>query len=92
MPCGPNNAPSVFQTFVTKVLGEMLNQFVTIYYILMTFLYISFHVNHDHQVLEKLMDNHQNVNLKNCEFHHPFVSFSGYVLNCKGVKKDEKKL
>ena len=71
MSYGLVNAPSVFQAFVSEVLRDILNKFVTVYLddILVYSTCYEDHVSHVRQVLRRLLDNRLFVKLENCEFH-----------------------
>lgn len=86
MPYGLANSPSIFQTFIGEVLGNMLNCFVIadIDIILIYSEDLEQHVLHVHQVLQRLKDHQLIISYmkgEKCECHCvvPRVSYTTKV-------------
>ncbi|XP_055487582.1 uncharacterized protein LOC129694847 [Leucoraja erinacea] len=94
MPFGLTNAPAVFQGMVNDVLRDMLNRFVFVYLddILIFSPDETSHVQHVHQVLERLLLNDLFVKAEKCEFHANTVQFLGYVVSPAGIQMDPSKV
>ncbi|XP_032882245.1 uncharacterized protein LOC116976461, partial [Amblyraja radiata] len=94
MPFGLTNAPAVFQGMVNDVLRDMLNRFVFVYLddILIFSPDETSHVQHVHQVLERLLLNDLFVKAEKCEFHVNTVQFLGYVVSPAGIQMDPSKV
>uniref|UniRef100_A0A8C6M011 ribonuclease H n=1 Tax=Nothobranchius furzeri TaxID=105023 RepID=A0A8C6M011_NOTFU len=94
MPFGLTNAPAVFQSLVNSVLGDYLNQFVTVYLddILIFSKSPTEHRQHVRAVLQRLLENHLYVKAEKCEFHVPSVKFLGFILESGRLKTDPDKI
>uniref|UniRef100_A0A8C7WS22 Gypsy retrotransposon integrase-like protein 1 n=1 Tax=Oryzias sinensis TaxID=183150 RepID=A0A8C7WS22_9TELE len=94
MPFGLTNAPAVFQALVNDVLRDFLNRFVFVYLddILIYSPSLDSHVQHVHQVLQRLLENKLYVKAEKCEFHVPKVSFLGFVIERGHVIMDPTKV
>uniref|UniRef100_A0A8C6Q666 Gypsy retrotransposon integrase-like protein 1 n=2 Tax=Nothobranchius TaxID=28779 RepID=A0A8C6Q666_NOTFU len=94
MPFGLTNAPAVFQSLVNSVLGDYLNQFVTVYLddILIFSKSPTEHRQHVRAVLQRLLENRLYVKAEKCEFHVPSVKFLGFILESGRLKTDPDKI
>uniref|UniRef100_A0A8C6M5V1 Gypsy retrotransposon integrase-like protein 1 n=1 Tax=Nothobranchius furzeri TaxID=105023 RepID=A0A8C6M5V1_NOTFU len=94
MPFGLTNAPAVFQSLVNSVLGDYLNQFVTVYLddILIFSRSPAEHRQHVKCVLQRLLENRLYVKAEKCEFHVPSVKFLGFILESGRLKTDPEKI
>uniref|UniRef100_A0A8C6M2A9 Gypsy retrotransposon integrase-like protein 1 n=1 Tax=Nothobranchius furzeri TaxID=105023 RepID=A0A8C6M2A9_NOTFU len=94
MPFGLTNAPAVFQRLVNAVLGDYINDFVTVYLddILIFSSSIAQHQKHVRAVLQRLLENRLYVKAEKCEFHVSVVKFLGFVLESGRLKADPEKV
>jgi len=76
------NASVIFQTYINKILTELLNDFCVIYLndILIFFVEKTDHVNHVKQILERLRKFKLYASLKKCEFFITKVNFLEFVI------------
>ena len=88
MPFGLVNTLVTFQTFINKVLGNLVNTICIVYLddILIYSESKKEHTQHVHCVLEQLQQNNLYTNLAKCAFDVHKVDFLGYVIDPKGVK------
>ncbi len=76
------NASVIFQTYINKILTELLNDFCIIYLndILIFFVEKTDHVNYVKQILERLRKFKLYASLKKCEFFITKVNFLEFVI------------
>ena len=76
------NASVIFQTYINKILTELLNDFCVVYLndILIFFVEKTDHVNHVKQILERLRKFKLYASLKKCEFFITKVNFLEFVI------------
>ncbi len=81
------NTSVIFQTYINKILTELLNDFCVVYLndILIFFVEKTDHVNHVKQILEKLRKFKLYASLKKCEFFITKVNFLKFVVFTKSV-------
>ncbi|KAK3529517.1 hypothetical protein QTP70_031959, partial [Hemibagrus guttatus] len=94
MPYGLANAPSVFQDFMHTVLREFLHKSVLVY-IDVRLIYsrnLAEHRQHVREVLQWLRDYQLFLKAEKCAFHQSSVHFLGYIIDCSGVRMDERKV
>ena len=94
MPFGLTNAPAIFQALVNDVLGDMLNQFVSVYLddILIFSKSREEHIVHVQFVFQRLLKNSLFVKAEKCEFHASTVSFLGYIVAKGSLQMDPAKV
>uniref|UniRef100_A0A8C6MDH0 Gypsy retrotransposon integrase-like protein 1 n=1 Tax=Nothobranchius furzeri TaxID=105023 RepID=A0A8C6MDH0_NOTFU len=94
MPFGLTNAPAVFQRLVNSVLGDYINDFVTVYLydILIFSKSVSEHKKHVRAVLQRLLENRLFVKAEKCKSHVSVVKFLGFVLESGRLKADPDKI
>uniref|UniRef100_A0A8C6M778 Gypsy retrotransposon integrase-like protein 1 n=1 Tax=Nothobranchius furzeri TaxID=105023 RepID=A0A8C6M778_NOTFU len=94
MPFGLTNAPAVFQRLVNSVLGDYINDFVTVYLddILIFSRSMAQHKRHVRMVLHRLLENRLFVKAEKCEFHLSVVKFLGFVLEGGRLRADPDKV
>ncbi len=76
------NASVIFQTYINKILTELLNDFCVVYLnnILIFFVEKTDHVNHVKQILERLRKFKLYASLKKYEFFITKVNFLEFVI------------
>jgi len=81
------NASVIFQTYINKILTELLNDFCVIYLndILIFFIEKTDHVNHVKQILKRLRKFKLYASLKKCTFFITKVNFLKFVVFTKNV-------
>ena len=81
------NASVIFQTYINKILTELLNNFCIIYLndILIFFIEKTDHVNHMKQILKKLRKFKLYASLKKCAFFITKVNFLKFVIFTKSI-------
>ncbi len=81
------NASVIFQTYINKILTELLNDFCVIYLndILIFFVEKTDHVDHMKQILKRLRKFKLYVSLKKCEFFITKVNFLEFVIFTESV-------
>ena len=82
-----NNASVIFQTYINKILTELLNNFCVIYLndILIFFVEKIDHVDHVKQILERLRKFKLYASFKKCEFFITKVNFLEFVIFTKSI-------
>ncbi len=77
----------IFQTYINKILTELLNDFCVIYLndILIFFIEKTDHVDHMKQILERLRKFKLYVSLKKCEFFITKVNFLEFIIFTENV-------
>ncbi len=81
------NASVIFQTYINKILTDLLNDFCIIYLndILIFFIEKTDHVNHVKQILKRLRKFKLYASLKKCTFFITKVNFLEFVVFTKNV-------
>ncbi len=81
------NASVIFQTYINKILTELLNDFCVIYLndILIFFVEKIDHVNHMKQILERLRKFKLYASLKKCEFFIIKVNFLEFIIFTESI-------
>jgi len=81
------NASVIFQTYINKILTELLNNFCVIYLndILIFFVEKIDHVDHVKQILERLRKFKLYTSFKKCEFFITKVNFLEFVIFTKSI-------
>lgn len=94
MPSGLANAPAIFQSFITEISRDLLNQCVIAYIdgILIYSRTKAQHVQHVKMILSRLRDNQLYVKAEKCEFHVSSTEFLGYCISHQGVTMDQTKV
>src|SRR5260221_1424868 len=94
MPFGLTNAPAVFQQFINKVLGNLLD-ICAVGYIDDILIYsdsIDQHRDHVREVLRCLQEAGLYTNPKKCNFHMDTVEYLGFILTPTGLHMDPAKV
>src|SRR5258707_13527646 len=94
MPFGLTNAPAVFQRFINKVLGNLLD-ICTVGYIDDILIYsdsVDQHRDHVQEVLRRLQKAGLYTNPKKCNFHMDTVEYLGFILTPTGLHMDPVKV
>ncbi len=88
------NASVIFQTYINKILTELLNDFYVVYLndILIFFIEKTDHVDHMKQILERLRKFKLYASLKKCEFFITKVNFLKFVIFIKNVSMNFSKV
>ncbi len=88
------NASVIFQTYINKILTELLNDFYVVYLndILIFFIEKTDHVNHVKQILKRLRKFKLYASLKKCEFFITKVNFLKFVIFTKSVSMNSSKV
>jgi len=94
LPFGLCISGAEFQKAMDRVLGQLTQEFVTIYVddILITSPSLEKHYEHIQRVLEKFMEYNVTVNLEKCQFFKSEATFLGHIISNQGVKMDNSKL
>jgi len=81
------NVSIIFQTYINKILTELLNNFYVVYLndILIFFVKKIDHVDHVKQILKRLRKFKLYASLKKCEFFITKVNFLEFVIFTKSV-------
>ncbi len=81
------NTSVIFQTYINKILTELLNDFCVVYLndILIFFVEKTDHINHVKQILERLRKFKLYASLKKCEFFITKVNFLEFVIFIKNI-------
>jgi len=76
------NTSVIFQTYINKILTELLNDFCVIYLndILIFFIKKTDYINHVKQILERLRKFMLYASLKKCEFFITKVNFLEFII------------
>jgi len=88
------NTSVIFQTYINKILTELLNNFCVVYLndILIFFVEKTNHVDHVKQILERLRKFKLYASLKKCEFFITKVNFLEFVVLTKNVSMNLSKV
>ncbi len=88
------NASIIFQTYINKILTELLNDFCVVYLndILIFFVKKIDHINHVKQIFEKLRKFKLYASLKKCEFFITKVNFLEFIIFTKSVLMNSSKI
>src|SRR5260221_9119035 len=94
MPFGLTNAPAVFQRFINKVLGNLLDVCAVGYLddILIYSDSIEQHWDHVREVLRQLQEAGLYANPKKCSFHTDTIEYLGFILTLTGLHMDLMKV
>jgi len=81
------NASVIFQTYINKILTEILNDFYIVYLndILIFFVEKTDHVSHVKQILKRLRKFKLYASLKKCAFFITKVNFLEFVIFIKNI-------
>ncbi len=88
------NASVIFQTYINKILKELLNDFCIVYLndILIFFVEKIDHVDHVKQILERLRKFKLYASLKKCEFFITKVNFLEFIIFTKSVSMNSSRV
>ncbi len=88
------NASVIFQTYINKILTELLNDFYVVYLndILIFFVKKTDHVDHVKQILERLRKFKLYASLKKCEFFITKVNFLEFIIFIEDVLMNSSKV
>ena len=94
MPFGLTNVPATFQTAMTTLFTEWLDDFVIVYLddILIYSQSQSDHIQHVRQVMQKLLDHQWICKLKKCEFATKSVEYLGHIVSDGPIAIDPDKM
>jgi len=94
MPFGLKIAPSIFQRFVNKLLGQARGTFADAYLddILIYSKNWADHLDHIAYVLSALEKAKLTVNINKCSFGQSKLKYLGYVITNEGITVDQEKL
>lgn len=94
MPFGLSNAPSTFQAYINKALGNLVDTCCVVYLddILIYSLDEESHEQHVSKVLAALERAALFINLEKCSFHTTSVDFLGFVITPDGVVMDAERI
>jgi len=88
------NAFVIFQTYINKILTELLNDFYVVYLndILIFLIKKTDHVNHLKQILERLRKFKLYVSLKKCEFFIIKINFLKFIIFTESVSINSSRI
>jgi len=88
------NTSVIFQTYINKILTELLNNFCIVYLndILIFFVEKTDHVDHVKQILERLRKFKLYASLKKCEFFITKVNFLKFVIFIESVSINSSRI
>ncbi len=88
------NASVIFQTYINKILTELLNDFYVVYLndILIFFVEKTDHVDHVKQILKRLRKFKLYASLKKCEFFITKVNFLEFIIFTESVLMNSSKV
>ncbi len=88
------NASVIFQTYINKILTELLNNFYIVYLndILIFFVKKTDHIDHVKQILERLRKFKLYASLKKCEFFITKVNFLEFVIFTESVSINSSRI
>ena len=88
------NASVIFQTYINKILTELLNDFYVIYLnnILIFSVKKTNHVNHMKQILERLRKFKLYASLKKCEFFITKVNFLKFIIFTESISMNSSRI
>jgi hypothetical protein len=88
------NTSIIFQTYINKILTELLNDFYVIYLndILIFFIKKTDHINYMKQILERLRKFKLYASLKKCEFFITKVNFLKFIIFIESVSMNSSKV
>jgi len=88
------NASVIFQTYINKILTELLNDFYVVYLndILIFFIEKTDHVDHMKQILKRLRKFKLYASLKKCEFFITKVNFLEFVIFIEDISMNSSRI
>jgi len=88
------NASVIFQTYINKILTELLNDFYVIYLnnILIFSVKKTDYVNHMKQILERLRKFKLYASLKKCEFFITKVNFLKFIIFTESISMNSSRI
>ena len=88
------NTSVIFQTYINKILTELLNDFCVVYLndILIFFIEKTDHIDHMKQILERLRKFKLYASLKKCEFFITKVNFLEFVIFIESVSMNSSRI
>ena len=88
------NTSVIFQTYINKILTELLNDFCVVYLndILIFFVEKTDYINHMKQILERLRKFKLYASLKKCEFFITKVNFLEFIIFIKSVSMNSSRI
>ena len=94
MPFGLTNAPATFQTAMTTLFTEWLDDFVIVYLddILIYSQSQPDYIQHVRQVMQKLLDHQWICKLKKCDFATKSVEYLGHIVSDRRIAIDPDKM
>ena len=94
MSFGLANAPAEFARFMTHILGEYINEFVTVYFD-DVFIYsntLEEHQVHVKKVLQRLRDEKITIKAQKCEFEKAEVDCLGFIVGGESSRMQPRKI
>ena len=94
MPFGLTNAPATFQALMQQILQPFVDKFALVYIddILIYSKSKAEHLQHIHQVLEKLREHKLFAKLSKCDFLTKRVEYLGHIVTPDGIQVDPHKI
>lgn len=94
MSFGLANAPAEFARFMTYVLGEYINDFVTVYFddVFIYSITLEEHRIHVKKVLQKLLDEKITIKARKCDFEKPEVDCLGHIVGGESSRMQSRKV
>jgi len=88
------NVSVIFQTYINKILTELLNDFCVVYLndILIFFVEKTDHIDHVKQILKRLRKFKLYASLKKCEFFITKVNFLEFVIFIESVSMNSSRI
>jgi len=94
MPFGLKTAPSIFQRFMNKVLGDARGIFAEAYLddiVIFSNSWVD-HIKHINYIMEQLRRAGLTVNIDKCDFGKTKVKYLGFIITPEGVSTDPDKI
>ncbi|GBG59377.1 hypothetical protein CBR_g38404 [Chara braunii] len=94
MPFGLTNAPATFQTAMTDIFRDILEEYILVYLddILVYSRTLEDHIRHLRDVLQRLRKHGFYVKLSKCRFAQRKVDFLGHHVSNQGLHMDDEKI